>query len=324
MTPRPDGGEEPVAAIPPDDAFALLGDATRIAILRALWAAYDPYAADNAVPFSALCDRVGADDTGNFNYHLGRLTGHFVRRTDEGYELAAPGFRVVRAIVAGAATGDPTLPPSSVDATCRRCGSPIEIDHEDGTTWARCTGCEGYWPRRGGEIFGFGLPPEGLRDRDPDAILRATIAYSIRRFETMTAGVCPECGGPVDASLAVCDDHDDDAVCDACGSRFVGVLTMVCTACKFPWRSPAYAAVSHHPAVVAFYYDRGVRHVPGTWAAIDRGLDWDETVVATDPPSLRVAVAHDGDRLDLTLDETGTVVDVSGPIPPCDGRRRES
>jgi hypothetical protein len=304
-----DDGDRDADTRPPDRVFALLGNETRIGIVRALWEAYDPYA-DDAVPFSTLFERVGADDTGNFNYHLGKLTEHFVRRTDDGYELAPPGFEVVRAIVAGTATETPALAAAAVDATCRRCGSPVEITYEDATTWARCTGCEGYWPDRGGEIFGFSLPPQGLRERDPDEILHATIVYSIRRFETMSDGVCPACGGTVDAALAVCDDHAPDGVCDACGSSFLGVLTFVCDSCKFAWRSPSYAAVSNHPALVAFYYDHGVEHVPATWAAISRGLDWEEERLATGPGPLRLTVTHDGDRRRFVLDETGTVVAV--------------
>jgi hypothetical protein len=309
MTVDVDDGEPPVHS--PDRVFALLGNETRIGILQALWDRYDPYATDNAVSFSDLYDRVGVDDTGNFNYHLGKLTDHFVRRTESGYELTAPGLGIVRAVVAGGVTGDPTLASTPVDATCKRCGGRVEITYEDGTTWARCTACEGYWRQRAGEILGFSLPPAGLRDRDADEILDATLVYSIHRFATMVHGVCPECSASVDASLAVCADHRaGDGVCDACGSRFLGIVTFVCEACKFAWRSPSYAPVSHHPALVSFYYDHGIEHVPCTWAAISRGLELREELLATDPASLRLTATHEGDRLHFTLDETATVVDV--------------
>lgn len=301
--------QEESAALSPDDAFKLLGNATRIGILRALWAAYDPYEAETAVAFSELFDRVEATDTGNFNYHLGELTGHFVRRTGDGYELAAPGFRVVRAVVAGGVTGDPTVGPVPVDAACPRCENPVAITYEDGTTWARCTGCEGYWPRRGGEIFGFGLPPAGLSGRDPDEILAATVAYSIHRFGTMLAGVCPECGGAVETALSVCGDHDaDGGICGSCDTHFLGVVTAACDACRFAWRSPGYAPVSHHPALICFYYDRGIEHVPGTWAAIRRGLDWVEEPAPTDPALLRIVVRERDDERRFELDATGAVV----------------
>lgn len=309
MTVHPDG--EVPDTLPPDHAFTLVGNETRISILKALWTAYDPYAADNAISFSKLFDLAGAEDTGNFNYHLGKLTGHFVRRSEAGYELSAPGFKIVRAIIAGGITGDPGMQPTPVDATCERCGSTVDITYEDGTTWVRCSVCEGYWPQHGGEIFGFSLPPEGLRGRAPDEILDATIVYSIHRFETMIDGVCPECGATVDTSLAVCGDHDaEEGICDACDTHFRGVITCLCRSCKFAWRSPSYAPVSHHPALVSFYYDLGIEHSPGTWAAINRGFGWREEHISTNPPSLRLTVEHEGESLRFVLDQTGTIVEV--------------
>lgn len=303
-----DSGE--AASLSPDDTFTLLGNETRLEILRALWEAYEPYEPDTAVPFSDLFDRVGIGDTGNFNYHLGQLTDHFVRRTDAGYELTGPGFKIVHAIVAGTTTENPILEPTVVAASCPRCECPVEIVYTDGTIWARCTDCDGYWPRRQGEIFGFTLPPEGLRNRDPDEILEATIVYSIHRFESMSEGVCPECSGSVSASLAVCPDHDPaDGVCDECDSYFLGVITLVCGSCKFAWRSPSWAPVHHHPALVSFYDDHDVEHVLDGWDAMKRSFDWHEELVCLDPPRLQITVPCDSDELTLVLDETGTVVD---------------
>lgn len=296
--------------IPPDEAFVLLGNGTRVGILQALWEAYDPYATNNGVPFSALYDRVESGDTGNFNYHLGKLTDHFVRQTDEGYELTASGFEIVRAVVAGGSTENPVLEPTVIEETCARCGNPVEIAYGDGTTWAQCTVCEGYW-RGDGELFGFSLPPEGLRERGPEEILDATIVYSIHRFETMNDGVCPVCAGAVGASLDVCEDHDaGDGICDTCGFHYQGIITFVCDSCKFAWRSPGWAPVHCHPATVSFYYDHGVEHVQSSWTAIRRGFEWREKLLSSNPIKLRITVSHERDELDATLDETGTVVDV--------------
>jgi DNA-binding transcriptional ArsR family regulator len=88
----------------PDAAFATLGSETRFAVLRAL------AEADDAVSFSALRDRVGMADSGQFNYHLDRLVGHFVERADDGYRLAPAGERVAEAVLSGAVTERPRLP----------------------------------------------------------------------------------------------------------------------------------------------------------------------------------------------------------------------
>ncbi|ERH08552.1 MAG: hypothetical protein J07HX64_00293 [halophilic archaeon J07HX64] len=73
------------------DALAALGNEHRIRILRALAEAETP------LSFSELRRRVGIDDTGRFNYHLGELCGRFVRNGESGYELGTAGERVVLA-----------------------------------------------------------------------------------------------------------------------------------------------------------------------------------------------------------------------------------
>jgi len=74
-----DDGDEDV---PPEDAFSLVANETRMDVLKALWEADGPRS------FSALRERVGVRDSGQFNYHLGKLVGHFVRKTADGYRLS--------------------------------------------------------------------------------------------------------------------------------------------------------------------------------------------------------------------------------------------
>ncbi|WP_227354497.1 DUF7347 domain-containing protein [Haladaptatus salinisoli] len=73
------------------DALGTLASEHRIAILRELATADEPLA------FSELRERVGIRDTGQFNYHLSKLRGRFVRETDGKYELGHAGERVVLA-----------------------------------------------------------------------------------------------------------------------------------------------------------------------------------------------------------------------------------
>lgn len=296
----------------PDEAFTLLGNETRVEILQALWEAYDPGGAESGVPFSDLYDRVAIEDTGNFNYHLGQLVDHFVTETDDGYQLAQPGFRIVRAIIAGTATADPTLPATPVDVSCPRCDGAVTVAHEGGTTWAQCTECEGFWDTRSGGIVGFGLPPRGLRDRTAGEILEATITYSLHRAGTLGDGVCPDCGGTVGSSLSVCEDHHAaDGVCETCGSYFLGMIVYVCDACKYAFRTPSWHPLQSHPAVVAFYHDHGVDHVhTNSWDGMLRGFEWQEELLSVEPPRLRITVPLAGDELQATLDETGTIVGV--------------
>lgn len=104
----------------PTDALTVLGDETRIAIVRALAAAEDP------VPFSELRRRAGVDDPGRFNYHLSKLREYFVREADGGYTLREAGSRVVAA--AGVAergeqsAGSTGIEGENGSETCPVCG----------------------------------------------------------------------------------------------------------------------------------------------------------------------------------------------------------
>lgn len=80
--------------LPPDEAFAVLGNETRLAILLAL------EGTDDELGYSELKRQVGVYDSGRFNYHLNKLLGHFIEGSDDGYRLRDVGRRAAQAVVA--------------------------------------------------------------------------------------------------------------------------------------------------------------------------------------------------------------------------------
>ncbi|WP_433633396.1 DUF7347 domain-containing protein [Halomicrococcus sp. NG-SE-24] len=126
------------------EAFATLGNETRLAILLALWEAYDPFAKANTIPFTELRKRVGMRDGSQFNYHLQQLVGHFIRKTDDGYELNRGGLQFVQTVIAGTGIEEQTLESTELDrgtgalasvtgswSSCRRCGAPTAVTYQD-------------------------------------------------------------------------------------------------------------------------------------------------------------------------------------------------
>jgi DNA-binding transcriptional ArsR family regulator len=100
------------ADLPPEEAFALLANETRMEVLRVLGAAAErgdgTARAPAAVQFSDLFAAVGIDDTGNFSYHLEKLEGHFVEVTEGGYVLTEEGATLLELVreLEGAAFGE--------------------------------------------------------------------------------------------------------------------------------------------------------------------------------------------------------------------------
>lgn len=301
-------------AISPDEAYALLGNDTRVEIIQALWDAFEPGWGGDAVPFSELFARVDIRDTGNFTYHLEKLTGHFVRKTDTGYELTQTGLDVVRAVVSGSVTATPDVGPVAVDATCPLCSGPVEISYRDDSLRCRCTECEGIRHTDGesGYFFLFPLPSIGLQQHETDEALRATIVYNFHKAAAMLNGFCPVCSSGTQISVEVCPDHDpggeDD--CPNCGNPYVATALLSCPTCKRWFFFKAGGAVLTHPIVTAFYRDHGIEHRFATWESFVRSHDINEELLSEEPFRLRVTVPAGNDELRLTVDDELNVIDV--------------
>ena len=302
------------------EAFALLGNETRLAILLALWEQYDPHTTDNAVTFSEIFDRVEYDDPGNFSYHLQRLTDQFIRQDpgSEAYELRSPALRFIHAIIAGAGVKDARVEPTEIDQPCPFCDSPTAITYREGLVVHVCTECEGVTTEQGihGYLSAVPFDPAGLSDRTPDEIRAASRVAAWRQTQFMFDGLCPACSGAVESWLECCPDHDQNGICDHCGTKFAVLARFQCRTCKNHNVSSLKALALLHPAVIAFYEGHGIstriraddpERVRRVFGLMD---DQEVQVIAEDPPRATVTASVDDDAIQLTFDETATVAGV--------------
>lgn len=303
------------------DAFALLGDDTRLAILLALWEQYDPHAAENIVRFSELFDRIEYDDPGSFSYHLQQLNGQFIRQHPDGggYELRVPGRRFVQAVIAGAGVEDRSVARTEIRQPCPFCGAPTAIEYREGLVTHVCTSCAGVTSDEAHRGFLSAVPfdPAGLADRSPDEIRAASRVAAWRQTQIMFDGLCPACSSPVTGWLDACTDHEPDGLCTECGTRFAVLARFECPTCKNHNVSSPKALALFHPAVIAFYEDHGVStrfHADDAESVrrVFELMDGHEVdLISEEPPRAEVTAHHDGDAIRLTLDETVSVVEVS-------------
>jgi DNA-binding transcriptional ArsR family regulator len=298
-----------------NEVFQLLSDETRLKTLQALWEAHDPVDA-TPMRFAEVRERVGVDDPGRLNYHLNRLTDHFVRRTDDGYELRDSGKRIVRMLLAGTAIDDPEVEPVEVDSSCWYCGGRPEWSYRGGWRYLECTNCdarciESFPP---GVISKTEFPPSGLRGRTPNEINEADRIWGAHRRASVMDGVCPECAGDMPVtSVDLCEDHRPDweeyQFCENCGSIFWGRVSHVCKGCKYWWRMPTLFYPSRRPAVVAFFFDHGIEFDLATYEQRARLLVFEEERLSEDPLRIRISIPVGEESLRLTYDERMEVVD---------------
>lgn len=304
------------------EAFALLADETRLAILLALWEAYDPQADDNTVPFSEIFDRVDYDDPGNFSYHLEKLEGQFIQQQGEGegYKIRTTGLKLVRSVIGGAGVQDTTLEPSEIDPRCPFCGAPTTISYRDGLVIHTCTDCDGTAPEKSeteGLLSMAPFDPAGLTDRTPEEIQAASTVASLREAQTLFDGLCPACSGSVDGWFEYCVDHDATVTCENCQMRFAARARFQCRICGNHKIEPPQGLVLFHPSVASFYDDHGVStriraDDIGTVTRFYDLMDGHEVeVISEEPLRVEVTVTYNDDEIRLMFDETVSVVNVS-------------
>lgn len=266
---------------PPEETFALLGNETRVDILRALAAADDP------IPFSELRDRVGTRDSGGFNYHLGKLGGTFVKQGKEGYELTLAGLQVVGALVAGTYTADAEMGAMEIDDPCPSCGeTSLVVSYEDEQARIECTGCDEF-------LNHFGFPPGTLDQYEPAELPEAFDRWMRTLFQRITAGFCTNCAGRLAGDLQA--DEEPPRVewhCERCGDRA---------------RSSAASPALYHPAVQGFLYDHGVNLLSTpTWQLVSE----EEFEVDADDAGATVRITLDDETLTARIAPDGSVESV--------------
>jgi hypothetical protein len=298
-------------ALPPDEAFVVLGSEMRLEMLQTLGAA------DGALAFSELRDRLGNPDSGQFTYHLNKLVGHFASHDADGYEIRRAGERVLEAVLSGAVTDSPVVDSTLVDRACQYCGSPVGITYREEQLTVFCTGCEGIYGELAdadghGHLGTLFLPPAGLDNRTADEMLQAAYVWGELTAMASACGVCPRCSGVLTESVSICEDHDPvGAACGTCDERYAIGIHFECTNCTYDRGGAFGVKLLADTALLAFLTARGINPVnPSSQAAIGAMMDYDEEVLSVDPFSARFTFTAEGDSCTLVVDDELSVTDV--------------
>lgn len=284
-----DSIQECEECLEPADAFALVGDETRLSILEALWRLGEP------ARFSEIRSEVGTADSAQFNYHLGKLTDQFVCKTDAGYELRTAGERVVQAIVAGSFTHHPRRE-VAIEDPCVRCGATLEACYADEKLAIVCPACDhghGEYP----------FPPGGLHERTDAEVLRA-FDQRVRHLHCLAKdGVCPACSGRMETAI-----ERGETCCLGVRLR----ARHACQQCGHELCSAVGLGLLDRAEVVSFYDDHGVTLSERPYWRLPWCVD-DEpvTVLDDDPWRLRVDVRVADETLRVTVDDDLDVLETA-------------
>lgn len=304
--------------IDPAEAFALLGNDIRVAILSCLGDA------DASVPFAELRRAVGVDQGAQFNYHLNRLVGHYVAKTEDGYELTQTGRRVVNAVLSGAVTGATSIEPTHTELPCTRCHSPTFVEYRDEAVRITCTSCEGNYgvdvrpagsddAVEPGYLGSLPVPPAAVRGRSMEDLYFAATVWGHAYLLTLASGVCPECGSTVDRWIEACAAHDPiEGVCPACDGVHQTRARLDCSHCLMSWTGRTDNGIFATTAVQRFLLNHGINVLdPSTniWSQ----FAYEEEVVNDDPLLVRISLTVNDDRLSVVVDDALQIDRVEEP-----------
>lgn len=306
-------------------AFELLSNETRLAILLALWEAYEPLESGDALAFSDLRERVGVRDSGQFNYHLAKLDGQFIEETDGGYELKDSGRNVVQAVIAGTGQGEVSLPRTEVGVACELCSATTEIHYEDGFLYQTCTECKGHLgPQYSGELPAGTLAvrevkPAGLANRTAEEVFAAGHIDTVVTLTSYVRGVCPTCSGAVGESVNICESHeiDETGFCPECGTTDEVRIHYRCSVCKSAGTFPIEAITNDLPVVDAFCHEQEIDLLedvtdPESAARVyAHHRERDHELMSSEPVRIGVTVPGRDAELRLTFDEDLELIDAT-------------
>ncbi|MFB6269115.1 MAG: winged helix-turn-helix domain-containing protein [Halobacterium sp.] len=217
------------------DAFEVLSDPSRVAILRELAGQF--YRHDGRpVGFADLRRAVGIDDPGRFNYHLDRLRDQFVVKRDDGYAPTVAGLKAIESAEAGVYTDDTEPASAAVDYDCPDCGGRATATYENHYVTVTCDDH--------GRLFRTTVPATLYAGDDLDAVVQYAIAEMWRRVDRATDGVCPVCRAP--AITVEFRAHDDAVLADT-----------TCAACYYEETNHVALFALSHPAVQSLASDHG-------------------------------------------------------------------
>ncbi len=309
---RGDSPEEPLAA---DELFGILGNETRMRILQTLWETFDfqDYVVRQQEPlsFSTLLERTGVDDSGNFNYHLGKLGGTLLENREDGYVLTPLGYDLMRAITTYTAHEYRTIDPRVLDDPCPFCGGSLEAKYEREFVHVRCTACDGL---ADGNINYVHCPATDVKGLGLRTMLDAATLQLMDRVRVSGFGFCGQCHSRTGTTVTVCEDHSTDAggTCGDCRSRFGATVVVDCRHCGSGGQGPLAEYALAAPSVVALFdgHGSGPRDV-GPWRYRLSGLAAvEETLRGSDVPGAVYAFSVGDDRHRVVVEESEGGVDV--------------
>ncbi len=283
------------------EVFQLLANETRLDVLRTIAVAQNENRRTGVarLSFSDIYERVDVDNTAKLSYHLGELTGVFLRKHDDGYAFTHAGEQLVRFVLAENYRAPADVDPVKTDGHCLFCGEPaLEASMHDQYFMIECTDCER-------PVFSYRVRPAQIRAHRGTDLIDAVIWEHAGDVLKMRQGVCPDCAGHMTTEVL---DADEEPVPAPVPISFATVSQ--CQQCLRMLSLPLPSAAAVHPESVAFHWEHGDDVLgTGMWECYEylhQGR-WSAARSDSGAGAYLVELKREGTTLRLYLDESAAV-----------------
>lgn len=281
-----------------DGVFGLLSNEIRVDILRAIAIAQHEAEKRGSgmaeLSFSDVYERVDVDNTSKLSYHLGELTGTFLRKDENGYSFTHAGERMVRFVLAENYRRPADSGTVEAEGTCLFCGAAtLEAALSEQYFVVGCTTCDR-------PATGYIVTPAQARSYEGADLLESFKRKQAAEYGMVHQGLCPACGGRIHTEVV---SASEVRLSDSVPISFLAIDE--CRQCLRVYSGPLTYSAAYHPASVAFHWDHGV-DITGTgiWELHHHLYEgrWSSERLGANPDEYRVVLRRDDEALRVFLD----------------------
>jgi hypothetical protein len=296
-----------------NELFMLLGNGTRMKILRTLWDEFEIQAymtgSQSPLSFSEIRSRAAVSDSGNFNYHLDRLGDTFLEQVEDGYVLSPLGFRIMQSLEGHADFVERTIEPTELSTPCPFCASALLASYEREILRISCSTCEALGA---GNVHLVRCPVTSISTDELTELIEMSVLRLLMQVNATRHGFCPACYSEVELSLSYCPDHETPH-CD-CGRRSPIGYDVHCTSCRAGGSGPLIEQVFADPSTIGHFERHGLGpKTAGLWEYRVEFLErLDERITTAEPIEVSYEITIDDDESRVVATETDAGLTLSG------------
>lgn len=270
-----------------DDSFRGLASDIRLELVAIL------AAGDAPLSYSTILDRSSAEDGGRLNYHLRQLTGAFVRKSTDGYELTQQGRWAHNLLAADVLNDEVERDPVAIDSACGRCANPtVEIGYRNGEGIVECPACERT-------LSAFDFPPGPAASLSTAEFVAAYAKRTRAYVDLADDGVCPFCAHRTTSTV----DPRSERRPDAPSVRFD------CAGCGATVYAPLGLVLSTRPRIDSTLSDRGLDLDTTPFWEHEWAVFSAPTVSQREPPRVSLAITVADAEWRVVVNGDASIVD---------------